>query len=1140
MKLNSPTGQHVPIVYLKKMINIMRLSILFCLLSIFCASATTMYSQVAEISLNLQNVTMLDAFNAIKQQSGYSFWYRNEEVDLDKKISVNVNKQEVGKVLEKLLFDQNLSYTIDDTHIVIYRKEQKASSTGQNVRKVSGVIQEAQGTPIIGANVVIKGTTNGTITDLDGKFSLDVKDDHAVLVVSYIGYSPQEIVVGNQKSVIVKMQEDSQTIEDVVVIGYGVTKKRDLAGAVGAIKMDETVISSPAVDAGQAIVGRVAGVQVLSSSGRPGSSSTVQIRGVNSITAGQAPLVVIDGIQMPDYDLNLIPPSNIESIDILKDAASAAIYGSRGTNGVILITTKNGKEGKGKLNFGYKFTLQKSINKIDVMNSAQYAEAAKDAIQNAWIDDGGDPNAPNTLEARGNYKYTWPTALDNPTTLYDTDWQDEVLRTAPMHQVDLNYSWGNKISNFSVFLGTVNQTGILVKSDYQKYTMSMQASTKVKDWLQLGGMMTTVYDSENEPFNRTLEWSVQYPSIYPVYGENGYLGEPNTTKGFENYNSLLFRAKNGHPLYNVDYKQKNTKLKNYGNAFAAFDIIDGLTFKTTFNFYLNRWERDEYQTKDHNMGPNFQDPGIGKKQYNKMLYITSENLLTYNKDFGDHNISGLLGYEANYRNYENVVAARTDYENDLIPYILGGSTLAEASDSEVETARVSWFARAAYSFAGKYMASASIRRDGSSRFGTNNKWGYFPSVSGAWRISDESFFLPLTKIANTMKIRASYGITGNDGIGDYSWIASLDKGKIVYNNQIQSTFYPGKISNNDLRWERLQQLNLGLDMGFLQNRIMVELDWYRSYCDGLLLNVPIPATSGFTSELKNIGELENKGIEFNLTTRNLVGKFQWQTVFNISSNKNKVLSLGQDDAPMIFNPFPNMALITEVGQELYQFYGYNYQGVIMNDQELASAAKYANIGVGYGKFEDVNKDGKIDSEDRTSLGSNVPKFVWGMTNTFKYKGFDLSFLLQGAHGHKVFDYNIHRTMYYHEGRNYLAEVVDRYRSPEQPGDGWHYKLNRNLLRKEVDGSSYMLRNADYVRLKNLSLGYTLPSKVLESLKIGNIRFFVNVTNLFTITSFPGMDPESFKGESTEARRRGASDNEYPTAKTFTMGFNLEL
>lgn len=1119
----------------------MRMRITSILLAgfLFQANAEAIYSQSTRISLNMNNVTVEDVLNEIEAKSEYHFLYNNKLINVDRRVSVSVDGNSIESVLLDLFGNSDVTYKVSDKHIILSRKGLEIGpSTSQQSKIVTGTVVDAAGIPVIGANVKVKGTASGTITDMDGNFSLEVGEG-AVLEITYIGYNKQEVKVGKQSVLHIALKEDTQTLDEVVVVGYGVQKKKLVTGATVQVKGDDIQKLNTVSPMG-ALQSQSPGLNIVKSSGQPGSEFKVTIRGVGT-TGDSAPLYIVDGVTVGNIDY--LNPSDIESIDVLKDAASAAIYGSRGTNGVILITTKSGKEGKGKINFGYKFSIQQPIKKVDVMNSAEYAEAAKDAIQNAWIEDGGDPNAPNTLEARRNqYKYTWPTALDSPETLYDTDWQDVIYRNAPMHQVDLNYSWGNKTSNFSATMGVVKQDGVVITSTYQKYTMSLQASTKIKDWLQIGGMMTALYDKEREPFSRTVEWAVQYPSIYPVYGKDGLLGEPTTTEGFENYNSLLFRARNGHPLYCIDWELYSKKFKNYGNAFIALDIIDGLKFKTTFNYYINRSDRDEYQPKDHNMGPNAMDAGYGYKKWNKTLYVTSENLLTYNKEFGKHAVSALAGYEANYRRLESVTAARTDYENDLIHYVGAGKTLSAAADSDVETARVSWFGRASYTFDGKYMLSASLRRDGSSRFGANNKWGYFPSVSGAWRLSDESFFKPLVKIANTVKIRASYGVTGNDGIADYSWIANLDKGKIVYGENIESSYYPSKLGNPDLKWERLQQLNIGVDLGFLQNRILLEADWYRSYCDGLLLNVPVPATSGFQTVLKNIGELENKGVELNLTTRNLVGKFQWQTVFNISTNKSKVLSLGEDDAPILFYPgnAGQLGLITQVDHPLYEFYGYNYQGVIMNEEELASAAKYPGIGIGYGKYEDVNNDGKIDSEDRTTLGQNTPKFIWGMTNTFKYKNFDLSFLIQGAHGQKIYDMNMIRSTYYHEGRNYLAEMVDRYRSPEQPGDGYHYKLNRNTNHFETQGSSYWLKNGSYIRFKNITLGYTLPKSLTDKLHIGFARLFVNGTNLFTITKYPGIDPESFKNNATEARRRGTSDNQYPTAKVFTMGINVEF
>lgn len=1007
----------------------------------------------------------------------------------------------------------------------------------QSITVKGKVISAADQSTIPGINIIIKNTTTGTTTTADGTYEISAPEN-ATLVFSGIGHQPKEVKVAGQKYLDVTLLVDTKQLSEVVVVGYGTQKKSDVTGAVGSLKLDQEINSRPIVEVGQALYGKMPGVQVLTSNGRPGTSSTIQIRGINSVSASSSPLIVIDGMPIPNYDLNLLSAGDIESMEILKDASSAAIYGSRGANGVILITTKSGREGKTKFNVNFSYGLQKVIDRIDVMNSTEYAQASIDAAQNGWIESGGDPNAPNTIAARKQYKYTWPTAFDNPQNLENTNWQDVVFRSAPLRKIELNASGGNSKSNFLISAGYVKQQGIVITSDYERYTLNLKANSKIRSWLEIGGMVNLSYDHENEPYNRTVEWAVQYPTIYPVYGNNGYLGAPANTPGFEKYDAILFRPKNGHPLYQITDDIQHRQFNNLGNVFAQIEFLPGLRLRSSLNFFYNRSDNNNYQAVDHNLGPSYYTEGIMSVNQSRTLNYTSQNLLTYDKTIKEHSFSALAGMEYNNNDYYYTNQERRGYDNDLLKSLSAGRTVFQAEDNKTTSILISYFSRLNYTFKGRYLLSASIRRDGSSRFGPNNKWGLFPSLSGGWIISDEAF-LNSSKTLTNLKLRASYGFTGNDRFADYRWIGTMSQGRAAFGNSLTTTFYPGSVTNPDLEWERTQQFNLGLDLGLYSNRIVFEADYYISKSDGLLLDVPVPTVSGFNSVFKNIGKLQNKGLELNLTTHNLTGPLTWTSQLNFSLNRNKVLALGKDNAPMIYQPGFGMESINKVGSPIFSFYGYQYDGVYMNQSEVDSdPSRYASAKPGDGRYKDVNGDGVLNANDRTIIGNYTPDFIWGFNNSFSYKGFDLGLVIQGVHGSDVYDNNIHRSMLYHEGRNYYKEMTGRWRSEAEPGDGHHYKLTVDLDGYEKTASSYWIVDGSYFRLKSLTAGYTFTSGILSKLKLESLRVYLNGQNLFTHKNAPVFDPENFNGSATSATARGVTHSPYPSAKIYTFGINI--
>jgi TonB-linked SusC/RagA family outer membrane protein len=1145
-----------------KWIRLMKIGLLHMLLAIgFLQSAFAATSHAQDllsrkINLNLKEQKISHLLQQIEKQADVRFVFSPKLIDAGRKVSVKVVNEPIGQVLDSYLRPLGISYQATSKVIVLRTQVQPAAAGPQPVevktpsssplteRVIGGRVTDQNNEPLIGVSILVKNSTKGIVTDQDGKYSLSVVDEeNAVLVFSFIGFVGQEVSVGKQSVINVTLQNDLQNLNEVLVVGYGTQKKADITGSVGTVKIDKEIAGRPAAEVGQALYGQISGVQVITANGRPGTSTSIQVRGINSVSAGSTPLIVVDGLPTPNYDLNLINPAIIESIEVLKDASSAAIYGSRGANGVILITTKKGKSGHAKLDLNFVSGLQQVIDKIPVMNSAEYAQASIDAAQNGWIKSGGDPSAPNTLAARKQYKYTWPAAFDNPENLVNTDWQDEIYSVTPINKLDLSVSGGSDKSAYLVSAGFVKQKGIIQTSEYSKYTLGLNTNTKVTNWLEIGGSVNLALDHEQEPFNRIAEWAVQYPSIYPVYSANGYLGAPANQPGFENYNAILFRPQNGHPLYRITDDIHHRRFNALGNAFAAIKLLPGLNFKSALNYFYNRTDDNTYAARDHQLGPAYYTEGSMSVANARTLNFTYQNLLTYDKTIGNHNVSVLLGTEYNSSNYYYTLQERRGYDNDELKALSAGRTVFQSMDNKNKSALISYFGRVNYNFKEKYLLSASLRTDGSSRFAPNNKWGLFPAVSAGWVVSQEDFLQSVPQISQ-LKIRASYGFTGNDRFDDYRWIGSVQQGRVAFGSTLGASYYPSAITNPDLQWERTQQFNIGVDLGILSNRINLEADFYRSVSDGLLLDVPVPVVSGFTSVFKNIGKLENKGIELGITTHNISkGSFKWSTKFNISGNRNQLLALGPDNAPMIFTPavFSGMQKINQVGSPIFSYYGYEYAGVYKNQGEIdADPAHYSTATPGDGRYKDVNADGKLDANDRTLIGNYNPDFIWGLTNNFSFKGIDLSFLFQGVRGNDVLDENIHRSLLYHEGRNYYKSAVNRWRSEAEPGDGYHYKLSVDQNGYEKTPSSYWIQDGSYFRLKSLTLGYTFAAAVLEKIKVSSLRIYLTGQNLFTHKNIPVYDPENFSGDMTDASRRGVNANPYPTAKVYSFGINIGL
>ncbi|MBO0947897.1 SusC/RagA family TonB-linked outer membrane protein [Fibrella forsythiae] len=1022
---------------------------------------------------------------------------------------------------------------------------------------VTGRVSDENGNPLPGASVVVKSTNTGTTSNQDGNYSITV-DENALLVFSSISYDPQEIPVGARSVINVSMLSSNKTLNEVVVVGYGTQSKRAITGAVASVGFNEFKDRSFS-NVTQSLAGKIAGVNITQSQGAPGVAPIIRIRGVSSITAGTNPLFVVDGVPLENFNLNLINPQDIESVDVLKDASSAAIYGSRGASGVILITTKLGKPGKTNISAGYEYGTQQVIRKVKMMNAQQWINYYNDAHNNAWVDlnpavnKATDPNSARPVTYRIPDDF-----ITNPQQFgAGTDWQDAMFRVAPSHNAQLSVSGGTEKTQFLFSGAYLDQDAVLDANYYKRLSIRSNIKHKVTDRLTIGLNLgaTTIFDRTDGTQGKSdvVSLALQSDPIFPIFNENGNLGyrDPNSVwNKYLPYNDLNL----WHPYSLTRYIDKQNKSFNtLGTAFADYYITDNLKFRTSIsgNAYNNRY--NSYRFKNQGYGYSSLLAAEGNSQTAYSLNWLSENTLTYDKQFGDHSLNVLAGYSVQKQRDEFSSVTAGSFPNDLVETLNAG-VVTSGSTTATEWSIISYLARAQYNFQNKYFFTAAIRRDGSSRFGTATRWGYFPSVSAGWLISDEKF-MQNVKFINSLKLRASYGIAGNNQIPNYGSISLLGTSNYVSGGTLASGLAISNIANTNLKWERTNQLNIGLDMRLLNDRIGISAEFYNSITRDMLLNVPIPDISGFSNQLTNIGEMQNRGVELNLNTKNVVGKFNWSTDFNISANKNKVLQLGPGNAPIIYTDFV-VTVKTEVGQPISNFYGYKFDGIFQNQAAIDAAPHAASTKPGDPIVRDVNGDGKINADDRVTLGNYQPDFIAGITNNFSYKGFDLSIFFQGSFGGEIVNQNYRYSGFWNNGRNMYAFVDNRWRSEANPGDGIHPRATLNLTGLQDQFSNLFVEDASFVRLKNIRLSYTLPSALLAKTPFKTTRVYVNADNAYLWSKYTNYDPEnttynatSFSGGSNGLNASGNAPNgafvgvdygSYPVPRVITVGIKTDF
>ncbi len=1098
----------------KQIFRIMRISTFLLMVCVFCSYAGNVHSQNAKVSIRMNNVKLDKILNEIENQTDYIFIYNNQ-VDINKITSVKVKNEAVAQVLDKILSGTGINYELEGTHIILTTEAIKDLHAQQQAKTVTGTVTDVSGEPIIGANIRIKGTTTGTITDIDGNFSIEA-EPQSVIEVSYIGYLTQETVINNQKSIRFLLKEDTKTLDEVVVIGYGVQKKADLTGSVANINTEKLNTQSNA-NIGQALQGKIAGVDIVSQGGAPGSGTRIMVRGIGTLN-NASPLYIVDGMYMNSIDH--INPNDIASIDVLKDASSAAIYGSRAANGVIIVTTKEGSNTEGKpiidlsVNLGIS-TASKFLDMLDAKGWAEVTTIARQAI--------GKP------------------ALDMATDLAnkpDNDWQDIMFRPALMQNYNLSVKGGGKYSTYYTGLGYFNQDGIVKGTNYQRY--NIQSKNDYKRGIFSAGTNLIISFSHDKPLHQelrggmigTILQSVPTLEKYDDTREGGYGGT---------YGDVVNIP---HPLAIIDdniMDRYNENVKIFANLYAQIELFKGLKYKLnlTPDFSFERYKN--YLNKyDFGLATNSITQLTERQRRRRNILV--ENLLTFDRTFGEHKISALAGYTYQDSRFRHIQAYGEGLPQGL-EEIDAATTNRSNEGNSWRSVLTSILGRVFYSYQNKYLFTATIRRDGSSKFGKNNRYGYFPSFSLGWNVAEEKFMENVHWL-DQLKLRGGYGVLGNQEIDNYQYSSTITTG-INYpdgNGGLLQGAFPKNFANPDIKWEETAMTNVGIDFMAFNNRLSLTADYYVKNTKDILLTVPIPISSGGANDpIRNAGKIRNNGFEFNLGWMdqpnpdisygiNLIGSF----------NKNKVIAMGSESGS-IKGGSTNQNITTSETKAGYPIGGYwliSTAGYFNSQEEVDAYAKDGKkiqpaAEPGDIKFVDANNDGVINDDDRVFQGSPFPDFTFALNGNMRYKNFDLSIGLQGVLGNKIYNATRQTLEDVTKGSNFLASCLD-YWTPENKNAS-HPRLtwddpNRNT-RAESDR---YLENGSYLRLRSVQLGYTFPQTWFKG-AIQHARVYINAENLFTITSYSGYSPDV---NADNANYRGFDNFIYPTNRTFMLGLNV--
>ncbi|QNL52458.1 TonB-dependent receptor [Olivibacter sp. SDN3] len=1104
----------------------MKLAVLITCAFVLQAAASSLAQQ---ISLVARDLPLAEAMKSVQQQSGSLFLFKGREL-ANAKVNVEIKNATLEEAMNKLLKELPMDWILKDQTIVIRPLPSKHLSperkTLRNTQEafVSGKVADESAAPIEGVTVAVKGTTLRTQTDAEGKYRLTVNDGQT-LVFTAVGYASYEITVKKESTINVTLKTAIGDLDEVVVVGYGTQRKGDLTGSVATVR-EADIKATPIVALDRALQGRAAGVQVTTNSARPGGQTTIRIRGTGSVNASNEPLYVIDGY--PTGDLNSINPSDIESIEVLKDASATAIYGSRGSNGVVMVTTKRGTSGQSLINFESYYGSQSVTNKIDLLNAREYAEFINEARVNAGGSvyfDGSSPDRP------------LPSDLSS-----GTDWQDLVFRDAPIQNYQLSFYGGGDKTNYSLSGSYYDQDGVIVNSNFKRYTVRANIDREVKSWIKVGLSMQGAYTQTNNARTETeggasggvTNAAINYAPVFPVYDANGvYHREVGPLNGNLVDNPLGIAN---------EVTDINNTMRFLANAYAELYFSKHFTFRTTIGANLASNKTNFYASRLIGLGLNSNGSASVSNEFG--YNWLNENTLTYKQLFADkHDVNAVLGYTAQVSHNENVSAAAVNFNDDFAKFnnLGAGATLRPPSSGATDWALVSFLARINYAYDSRYLLTLTARADGSSRFGPNKKYGFFPSGAFAWRISNEPFFMQNHWVSDA-KLRISYGLTGNQGITDYAYLATIAQSTAILggaNPILRVGGVPAIISNLDLGWESNRQLDLGADLSFLENRLRLSVDYYNKVTADLLFSVNVPQTTGYSFSLQNIGQIRNRGIE--ITLGGSVGKeegLQWDADFNIAFNRNEVMRLDGRPEYLTGSGVGHLQVANpnqlKVGEPLGNFYGRIVDGIFQNEQEVAGSAQ-PNASPGDFRYRDLDGNNVINDDDRTVIGNGYPDFIGGFNNTLRYRGFDLNIFFQGSFGNDILNYGRFDLYNLNGNNNQAKDVVNRW-TPENPSN--------DIPRANAAGgqrilSTFQIENGSYLRLKNISLGYQLPQSFINRLNGRSIRVYVSAQNLWTWTDYTGFDPEVSRF-GTSSISQGMDYGGYPAAKTFLVGLNFTL
>ncbi|MCG9793409.1 SusC/RagA family TonB-linked outer membrane protein [Flavobacterium algicola] len=1017
---------------------------------------------------------------------------------------------------------------------------------------IKGVVTDQARLPLPGVNVSVKGTPTGVVTNSDGSFVLDKVPSNSKIVFSFIGFTSKEITADTKKSMNISLVEDTNNLDEVVVVGYGSVKKRDVTGAVSTVSA-KSIKDQPVTGLDQALQGKVSGVTITQNSGTPGGGVSIRIRGIASLS-GNEPLYVVDGVPINGGDnndsfnynslggangqtkssaLTAINPSDIESMDILKDASATAIYGSRGSNGVVLITTKKGKKGKSVISYETYTGVQQVTKFLDVLNLQDFAKYRA--------------SVSTELGQLIEYEFQNPELLGE-----GTNWQKEIFRNAQIQNHQISISGGKDNTRYYTSLNYFEQDGIVINTGFRRYSMRLNIDTKVNDWFKIGNNVTLSNTQQKIAFNDTEDGVIstavsQSPNI-PVRYSDGTFGGPIEGFGNTSANNPVATALNkGNDL---------AKYKIVGSLFGEISFTKDLTFKSVLGYDFNTTNGSVFYP-DITIGTT-STSSVSVKQQNQSIFWTLQNYFTYTKTFGKHNIVALLGQEAQESKYEGISGTRTGYlSNDITTLGLGDSKTATNDNYKGTSSLNSYFTRLNYSFDGKYMLTATLRSDSSSNFGDGYKTGYFPSFAAGWVISNEPFFEGIKNVVNHTKFRAGYGEVGNQNIGGYKYGSSI----VSFPTTFGTGFAQQNIQNPTVQWETTKASNFGVEIGFFKDALRLEVDYYKKVSSDFLFSEPVPAylgtnpqqgNLGLGAKVVNLGDIENKGWDLTLNTRNISNdNFNWNSTFIFSTFKNKLTSFGDNNSAIYRNfQFNNTITKTGVGSPVGQFFGYQVEGIYKSAEDIANSPTPDNevgangqVWIGDIKFKDINGNGKIDSGDRTNIGNPIPDFTYSVINNISYKNVDLSIVFLGTQGNKI--YNWTRKLTESLGgtggpySNQSADVNNRFIAG----------VNENTnIPRYVNGdpngnsrvSNRFVEDGSYLRLQNVTFGYTLPEEIISKTKFfSKLRVYMTGQNLFTITKYSGLDP-AVGSFSQDALLTGVDNGRYPVARVFTLGLNLDF